>query len=155
MAVYRQRRAIESSTIDYLETKMTLAGWANIRFEKAFSRAYDGSLPCIVVNCDPVTLRKLEIGSKTNLKEYELSIRVFSTSDGQRLDIADYLTDLFEDDIPYYNYTITDGKVSKKTLSGKIEILDFLRNEKELTNTENLESIDKFRHLIILRIGIK
>jgi hypothetical protein len=154
MGQYRQSRGLEASTIDWLTTKLADAGWGGIRIEKAFANVYKGILPCICINTLSVDSTKLEIGSKSNIKYYEISIRIFATSDGNRLDLADFITDLLEDDIDFYIYTVTNGVVSSKVKSGKIVILNFLRNEKELTNTENLELIDKFRHIITFRCYI-
>lgn len=151
---YRQSRGLEASLIDWLTEELSDAGWTGIRTEKSFSQVYEGTLPCICINVANVDPTRLEIGSKTNLKYYEVAIRIFSKSDGQRLDLADFITDLLEDDIDFYTYTITSGEVTSKVLSGKIVTLNFLRNEKELTNTENLELADKFRHVISFRCYI-
>jgi hypothetical protein len=151
---YRQSRNIEASLIDWLSAALISAGLTGIRTEKAFAEAYKGELPCIVINVASVDPTRLEVGSKTNLKYYEVSFRVFATSDGSRLDLADFITDLLEDDINYYAYTITNGVVSAKVLSGKIITLNFLRNEKELTNTTNLELQDRYRHIITIRVYV-
>jgi len=145
---YRISRNIEASLIDFVTTELTNAGWTGIRTEKAFAEVYRGELPAICINVVSVDPTKLEIGSKTNLKYFQISIRIFATSDGQRLDLADFITDLLEDDVNYYAYTIINGVVSAKVLTGRIVTLDFITNEKELTNTEGLEREDRYRHLV-------
>jgi hypothetical protein len=150
MGQYRQSRAIEASLIDWMTEELANANWT-VRVEKSFAEVYKGELPCICINVASVDPTRLEIGSKTNLKYYEIYIRIFAKSDGMRLDLADFITDLLEDDIDYYSYIITDGIITSKTLLGKIVVLNFLRNEKELSNTENLESEDKYRQLISFR----
>jgi hypothetical protein len=150
MGQYRQSRAIEASLIDWMTEELANANWI-IRVEKSFAEVYKGELPCICINVASVDPTRLEIGSKTNLKYYEIYIRIFAKSDGMRLDLTDFITDLLEDDIDYYSYIITDGIITSKTLLGKIVVLNFLRNEKELSNTENLESEDKYRQLISFR----
>ena len=153
MGQYRQSRAIEASLIDWITEELANANWT-VRVEKSFSEVHEGTLPCICINVASVDPTRLEIGSKTNLKYYEIYIRIFAKSDGMRLDLSDFITDLLEDDIDYYSYIITNGVTTSKTLSGKIIVLNFLRNEKELTNTENLELEDKFRQLISIRVYI-
>lgn len=146
--MYRISRNIESSAIDYITAQLTADGWTGIRTEKSFSQVYEGTLPCICINVLEIRPQKLEIGSKTNIKYFTVNIRIFGTSDGNRLDLSDWAFEKLEDDIDYYEYTITSGIVTTKTLSGRIVITRFFNNTKELVNTENLELPDKFRQLI-------
>jgi hypothetical protein len=146
---YRISRNIEASVVDKIAADIAI-DWStfNIRTTKVFPEVYGGTLPCILVNALEVRPEKLEIGSKTNLKYFTVNIRIFTTSDGMRLDLSDYFTDKFEDDINYYVYTITNGVVSAKVLTGRIVITRWLENRKELVNIENLELEDKFRHIL-------
>lgn len=146
--MYRISRNLEASLVDFIIEKLTDDGWQDIRVEKAFLEAFKGTLPCIVVNALEIRPERLEIGGKTNIKYFTVNIRIFATSDGNRLDLSDWLFDLLEDDVAYYKYTITTGQVSEKTLGGRIEILRFFENRKELTNTETLEAVDRYRHLL-------
>ena len=148
--MYRVSRNLEASIIDYLTSELTTDGWVGIRTVKAFTEVYEGTLPCICVNVLEIRPQKLEIGSKTNIKYFTVNIRIFAKADGMRLDLSDWVFEKIEDDIDYYEYAITDGAVSDKELSGKIVITRYFENKKELTNTENLELVDKFRHLISL-----
>jgi len=154
MGTYRESRNCEASLVDKITELLSTDGWTGIRVEKVFAQVYQGGLPCILIQQDPEDLTKLEIGSKTNIHYFYVNIRIFATSDGQRLDLKDWLSDKLEDDVDYYNYTITNGVVSGKVLAGRIAILNFLRNEKELTNTETLALEDKFRHIISFRCKI-
>jgi hypothetical protein len=148
MATYRISRSVEASLIDWITEELSDAGWTGIRVEKSFAQVYKGTLPCILIEQDPEDDIKLEIGSKTWLKNFSINIRIFATSDGQRLDLKDFITDLLENDINYYSYVITNGEVAQKDLTGRIVILKITRNEKELKNTENLESVDRYRNII-------
>jgi hypothetical protein len=145
--MYRISRNIEASLVDWLTSKLQDDGWKGIRVEKVFAEIYKGKLPCILVQANLIDPKKLEIGSRTWLKTFEVNIKIFADSDGIRLDLSDWLLDKLEDDIDYYVYTVTDGVVSNKVLNSKIVILSILRHEKELTNTENLELEDKYRHI--------
>lgn len=147
MSVYRISRAIEASLIDKINTELAIDGWNDIRVEKSFAEVYKGTIPCICINALEIRPQLLEIGNKRNLKYFTVNIRIFAKSDGQRLDLSDWLFDLLEDDVDYYNYTIVSGTVSQKILAGRIVITRWFDNRKELTNTENLEAIDKYRHL--------
>jgi hypothetical protein len=149
---YRQIRNCEASIIDWLTSALTTGGWTGIRVEKVFAEIYKGTLPAICIGLIETRPEKLEIGSKTNLKYYTINIRIFGTSDGIRCDLADFITDLLEDDINYYAYTITGGVVSAKVLTGRIVITRWFDNRKELVNTEVLESVDRYRHLLSFEI---
>jgi len=145
---YRTSRNIEASLIDRITADLESDGWTGIRVEKSFAEVYKGTLPCICVNVLEIRPEKLEIGSKSNLKYFTVSIRIFATSDGSRLDLSDWMLDKFENDTDYYVYTITDGQVASKVLSGRIVLTRWLENRKELINTENLTKEDRYRHLL-------
>ena len=145
---YRISRNIEASLIDRITADLVTDGWSGIYVEKTASEIYKGYFPAILVNIQEIRPEKLEIGSKINLKYFTVYIRIFATSDGQRIDLSDWLFDKLLDDTNYYTYTITNGLVSSKVLVGKIVITGWLDNRKELTNTENLEEEDRYRHLL-------
>jgi hypothetical protein len=145
---YRISRNTEASLIDRITTDLTASGWTGIRVEKSFVEVYKGALPCILINTLEIRPQKLEIGAKTNLKYFTVNIRIFAVNDGQRLDLSDWLLDKLEDDTDYYSYTITGGVVSAKILTGRIVLTKWIDNRKELTNTENLEKEDRYRHLL-------
>jgi hypothetical protein len=146
--MYRISRNIEASLIDRITANLITDGWTNIYVEKTFAEIYGGHCPAILVNVQEIRPEHLEVGSKTYLKYFTIYIRIFASNDGQRLDLSDWLLDKLEDDTNYYAYTITNGVVSAKVLTGRIVITRILDNRKELTNTEVLESTDRYRHLI-------
>jgi len=151
---YRISRNIEASLIDFITSELTTDGWTGIRTEKSFAEVYKGTLPCIVVNALEIRPQKLEIGSKTNLKYFTVNIRIFATNDGQRLDLSDWLFDELENDINYYAYTITNGVVSAKVLTGRMVITRWFDNRKELINSEVLEKEDRYRHLLSFEVNV-
>jgi len=152
--MYRISRNIEASLIDWLTEELNDAGWTDIRITKVFAEVYKGTLPCILIEQDPEDETRLEIGSKVWLKNFFINIRIFATSDGQRLDLKDFITDLLEDDINFYEYVITNGEVFQKTLTGRIVVLKIIRNEKELKNTQVLEKEDRYRNIISIQCYI-
>jgi hypothetical protein len=154
MGVYRISRNIEASLVDFITAELTTDGWSGIGVLKGFPQDYKGKAPFIgveVLNLEPV---KLEIGSKTHIKNYTVKIRIFAKNDGQRLDLADWLFDELENDVTYYAYTIANGVVSVKTATGKIVISKWNNNEKELQNTSDLEQEDKYRHLFSFDVNV-
>ncbi len=146
---YRISRNIEASIIDFITSGLTTGGWTGIGVLKGFPQDYKGKSPFICVEALEIRPQKLEIGSKTNLKYFTVKIRIIAKNDGQRLDLSDFLFDLLEDDLDYYEYTITNGVVSDKQLAGRIVITKWSENRKELQNTENLESEDRYRQVFV------
>jgi len=151
---YRISRNIESSLIDWIIEELAEHGWSGIHVEKAVSEIYGGNYPAILINTLEIRPERLEVGSKTHLKYFTVNIRIFAENDGQRLDLSDWLLDKLENDINYYVYTITNGKISSKTLSGRIVLTRWFDNRKELTNTnpENIEEKDRYRHLLSFEV---
>ena len=152
---YRETRNLEASILDFITDNLAEDGWNGIRVEKSFAEVYKGTLPCICLNAVDIRPVRLEIGSKTHIKYYTINIRIFAKSDGSRLDLSDWLFEELEDDLDYYKYTITNGVTTGKQISGKIIITRWLENGKELTNTENLELEDRYRHLLSFECRIE
>lgn len=145
---YRASRNVEASLVDRITADLATDGWTGIRVEKSFAEVYKGTLPCICVNVLEIRPELLEVGSPTHIQYYAINIRIFATSDGQRLDLSDWLFTKLESDTNYYAYTITNGAVSAKVLTGRIVIIRWFNDTKELINTENVEKEDRYRHLL-------
>jgi hypothetical protein len=154
VSTYRLSRNVEKSFIDFISSEIQTAGWSGIRYEKSFSDAYDGTLPCIVVNSSDRPITRREVGTDETTKEINIEIRIFATDDGMRLDIADFLIEELLKGIEYYEYTIAQGDVVTKTEKGRIQITKVLDNRKDLSNVTGLEKADKFRHLIRLQCRV-
>lgn len=141
-------RNVERSFIDYFSGLFTEDGIEDVRLEKSFSDAYEGSLPCIVVNVSERPISRREIGSNIDKKEITVEIRMFCKDDGFRLFLSEYLSEKLLLGLDYYEYEVVNGEFSSKIKKGRIKILKFTANRKELVNLENLRLADKFRHLI-------
>jgi len=151
---YRLSRNVEASIVDFITSQLVTDGWTGIRVEKGFSQAYNGTPPCITVDVFDRPDSRRELGSNTLHNYLILDIRIFATSEGNRQDLKDWLTDEIMGGVDYYSYIITSGIVSTKTLTGRINILNIETNRKELVNIENLSQVDKFRHLLSLRCKV-
>lgn len=151
---YRNYRNLEATLIDYIEAQLLADGWSGIRTTKAFAEIYKGALPAICVSMEESDAISREIGSKSYLENILVSVRIFATSDGQRLDLASWMLSKIMPGLDYYTYTITSGVVSSKTLAGRILILDTTVNRKELKNTDNLDIIDRYRHILTFRMRV-
>ncbi len=152
--MYRNYRNLEATLIYKITADLLSDGWTGIRVEKAFAEIYKGTLPAICVSMEESDVLSREIGSKSYLENILVSIRIFATSDGNRLDLASWMLSKIMPGMNYYTYTITSGVVSSKTLAGRIIILDITSNRKELKNTDNLDIIDRYRHVLTFRCRI-
>jgi hypothetical protein len=154
MGQYRESRNIEASLVDHLNTKLTQDGWTGINVYKVFTQVDRDNLPAIVVNIDTEESTRFEIGSKKYLNYYNIYIRIFAENDGNRLDLTDWMLDLLRCDIPYFEYTISNGEVTNKQQNGMVTILKISRNEREFMNTEILDREDRYRQLIVIQCYI-
>ena len=152
--MYRNYRNLEATLIDKITADLLSDGWTGIRVEKAFAEIYKGTLPAICVSMEESDVLSREIGSKSYLENILVSIRIFATSDGQRLDLASWMLSKIMAGFNYYEYVITSGVVSSKTLAGGITILETTANRKELKNTENLDAIDRYRHVLTFKMRV-
>ena len=151
---YRNYRNIEATLVDYITAQLLADGWSGIRTEKAFAEVYKGTLPAICVSMEESDSKRREIGSDSYLEDILVSIRIFATSDGQRLDLASWMLSKIIPGTDYYTYTITSGVVSSKTLAGRVVILENTMNRKELKNVDNLDSIDRYRHILTFKCRV-
>lgn len=152
MATLRLYRCVEYSIIDYITAQLSADNWV-ARVEKAFAKVYEGSFPCILINVRSSNLRRKEIGTTNLIEELMVDFRIFADNDGTRLDLAAWLIEKLKVDIDYYTYVITNN-VATKTLAGKIISEKFTDNRKEITNIENVDNRDRFRHVISLQCRV-
>ena len=161
MAQYRPSRNIESSVIDFLRDKFTSAGWNNINIEKSFSRIYGLQMDenkgqaAICVRASDTNRKRAEIGSDSVLRSELVLIDVFATSDGQRLDLVDFIGSVLIGGVPYYEYEVTNGVVTTKSQNGRIRVLTL--DDKPVNfgiDKSALEVQDRYRHLISATISM-
>ncbi len=151
---YRISRNLEASIIDYVRTEITGA-WSNIRVEKTFARIYDIELPSVCVRVGTTTHEKVELGGDSTVRTPNILLDIFATSDGQRLDIKDFLIEKLKAGLPYYDYIISNGKTTSKTENGRIRVLNIDDTPIDFDVDKNsLDTHDRFRHLLTLSISL-
>jgi hypothetical protein len=154
MAIYRLSRNSEASLLDFISTELEKDGWVGINVLKGFPQEYKGKTPFIGIEALNRPIARKELGTDKIYDDVIITIRIFATSDGMRLDLSDWLISKLILGMDYYNYTIVNGVINSKVLSGRINTLKITDNRKELTNTENLETEDRYRQLIICQCRI-
>lgn len=151
---FRTARNIELSTIQYLETEIG-SGWSNVTVIKAFYQAYakDNVPPIVCIRLMDQNTDYLEIGSTTLDNIYNIIVDIFATSDGQRLDLADFILNILKDSWVYNTYAHASGDNSNivATASGRIRVKRFIENGKiDFGETEELR--DRYRHSLIFSV---
>ena len=149
---YRPSRDIEASTIDFLTAALGVS-WSAVSVVKTFQRAYDAELPCICVRLGRTSYSRVEIGGNSYSRTPLLLLDIFASSDGQRLDLKDWVIATLKDGLPYYEYTTTKSgrttTVTDKTQNGRIAISEIGDNPINADiGRDKLDTHDKFRHLI-------
>lgn len=146
MGYFRTPRNIFLSSLYYLETQVN-ADWNNISVIKSFRNAYNISLPVICLELITTTFGRKEIGNTTLLNDYGLTIDIFATSDGQRLDLADYVEDKIKGSWTFYTHSQSGGVLTRTDTGTKVILKTITENHK-VEIFDNPERQDRFRHLI-------
>ncbi|HED06342.1 MAG TPA: hypothetical protein ENI61_06635 [Ignavibacteria bacterium] len=154
MATYRMSRNIEASIIQFIEDVLVADGWNNIRVEKSFVRVYDGTPPAICIRVSDTDHDSTGIGENTTTRKPLILVDIFATSDGQRLDLKDFLVSVLKNGMPYYEYITSGANVSSKIENGRLRVLTLDDTEVNLgTDKASLAVIDRYRHLLSLNMA--
>jgi len=155
MSIYRVSRSIEASIIDGITTILVANGWSNVNVEKTFSQVYNQTPPTVCIRVGDTTHLWAEIGDNNTRREVQVLIDLFCTGDGQRLDLKDCLIAELKAGLVYYDYVITNGVVDTKTANGRISVLEITDRPINFdTEKDELDPIDRNRHLLILRCSL-
>ncbi len=151
---YRISRNLEASIIDALKDFFN-TDWTNIACEKTFARIYDQDLPSICVRCGVTAHDKVEIGSTSTKRIPQILIDIFATSDGNRLDLKDYIIEKIKGGLTYYEYETKNGVVKTKTEAGRISVGDIDDTPINFDiDKDKLDVRDRFRHILTLSINL-
>jgi hypothetical protein len=150
---FREPRNIELSIIYYLETQIN-ASWTGVTVIKSFSQAYDVSVPVVCIRLFNQNTRRLEIGDNILRNDYYFIIDVFAKSDGQRIDLSDFIVDKIKDGCIYYEWSHASGSntTMERVANGRIRWLNFTENSK-VDFGQDVDSQDRFRHLISFNVS--
>ena len=143
---FRKSRNIELSTVYYLRTQIE-ASWSNVTIVKSFKNAYDATLPVVCIRLNDILFNRKEIGATTLENNYGIIIDIFATSDGQRLDLADFVEDKIKGSWIYYTHSQSGGVLSRTDTGTKIVLQNITQNSR-VDIGENPEKQDRFRHIL-------
>lgn len=150
---YRPSRNIEASIYKYLETEFN-THWSSVNLTKAFSKVNTIELPVVCIKLRDTDYEYVELGDTLIRRLPVIMIDVFASSDGQRLDLKDFIINKMKSGCPYNEYEITSGEISKTTNVGRITIINM--NDSEInfnTDKAELDVYDRYRHRINLTVS--
>lgn len=156
MAYYRQSRNLEASLIDFLEDRLEEEHWNNILLTKSFAEAAtlfnkNSGTAIICVRASDTNRKRFEIGTDNLVRSELILIDVLATSDGQRLDLVDFLIDELKIGCPYFEYQVEKSEIMSKIQTGRILFTNI--DDKPVNfnvDKSALDVSDRYRHLISL-----
>jgi len=148
MVAFSKTRNTENSVIDGIEAGIN-ASWTGITTVKSFVKAYDYAVPVVCVRMLSTESFRTEIGANTLRHQSTFVVDIFAKSDGQRIDLADFIVNLVKDGFVYYEYSKASGNPEEldKTANGRIILLNFV-GDSRIDSYDGAEEHDKFRHSI-------
>lgn len=131
MTYFSRTRAVELSVVDAIQAAIA-GSWSGVTVVKAFTQAYSSQVPVICVRMLSVASTRLEIGGNTLRNEYSFIVDIFARSDGQRIDLADFIMNTVKEGFVYYDYVRNSGNPEEldTTADGRITLLTFDTNER-------------------------
>ena len=159
MLAWQLYRNLENSLKDFLDTKITTDSVTDINGVKVPVRVgrkndNDWTLPCISVYMESETLIPFEIGSTLKDDRQLIIIDIYATNEGERLDLAKWLTTTINDGWRYYSYTpnIATPESPDKVAGGLVNV-DFLTNTR-VNLGQNSDELDAHRHRVSINVWI-
>jgi len=149
MSTFTAPRNCELSTIYYLDTQIT-ASWTGVTIVKSFLSAYDQTLPVVCIRMSDIITDRLEVGSTTLDNIYTFVIDIFATSDGQRIDLGDFIMEQLKAGWVYYTHSHPTGDNSTltRTASSRITVTEFVSNTR-VDFGDQAANPDRFRQSIV------
>lgn len=154
MPYFQTARDIELSIIYYLKTQID-ASWSSITTTKSFADVYSKNvaLPVVCIRlADTIRMRK-EVGSTTLDNHYLIIIDIFATSDGQRIDLSDFIATQLASNWTHYEHSHPSGSNStlSRVANGKDKVEEFI-TDTALDISDSPDPKDRYRHTISVRV---
>lgn len=150
-------RNLENSLKDFLTTEISSDSVTDIDgnvIPVRVGRKEDSNwtLPCISIYIESETATRLEIGSNVRDDRQLVIIDIFATDEGERLDLAKWVTDTINNGFRYYSYTPNISNPSSPTkVAGSLVHVDFLTNGR-VNLGQNIDEFDSHRHKISINV---
>lgn len=159
MLSWKLFRSLENSLADFLTAQITAdavtdinGNAVSIRVGREFNTSW--TLPCITLYYESETASRFEIGSNKRDDRQLIIIDIFATNEGERLDVAKWLTDTINDGWRYYTYTANPGNPDSPTkVAGGWVNVDFVTNGRVALG-QDVDQFEAHRHQISINIWI-
>jgi hypothetical protein len=159
MLTWQVSRNAENSLKYFLDTEISSDGVTDINGDAIpvrIGRKDDDNwtLPCIAIYKESETDDKIFVGSNQIDYRHLLIIDIFAENEGERQDLADWITDKIKDGWRYYTYTVNINTplVPTKTAIGWVG-MDFVTNTR-VNLGQNVSVFDQHRHRLSISTWI-
>lgn len=151
---FRETRNVELSTIYYIENQFA-SSWSGVTVLKTQPNYDKATFPVVSVRLLSDFSSPKEIGSTALKSVYSFVFDIFAKSDGQRLDLADFLKGIISSGWTYYVHSHASGGdgTLDRTASGRIQLVGITQNSK-IVFTEEVDDADRFRHIITADVRV-
>jgi len=156
---WRKLRNLESSLKDFLDAQIVsdvLVGENGTTVTTRVGRKNDDdwTLPCISFYVESETLERAYIGSNTRFENHLIIFDVYASNEGERLDLAKWLSDTINDGWQHYSYVYnpSNPELPTKTAGGWVS-LNFLTNTR-VNLGQTVSEFDSHRHRISVNVWI-
>jgi len=151
---YRQSRNVELSTLKFIQDNINL-DWTGITIVKSWNQLEKVANPVICALLNDTDYTRNELGDTAFRPNYIFTIDIFATSDGQRIDLSDYLLEVLNPGWTYYEVSQASGanRTLVYTEAGRCRIDSIFENAKiDLGQMGSVK--DKYRQTIIISVTV-
>lgn len=159
MLVWQLYRNLENSLKDFLDSEITsdsVTDYAGNVVPVRIGRKNDSdwSLPCIAIYMDAENSPdRLEIGGNLRDRRYLMILDIYATDEGERLDLAAWLTKKIENGFRYYTYTYNPSNPDSPTkVAGDLVNIDTFISNTRVELGQNVDDFDAHRHRISIQV---
>ena len=146
MPTFTKARNVELSVVDAIETAVN-ASWTGITVVKSFLQSYAVPVPVICVRMLSIESKRREIGGNSLRERYTFVVDIFAKSDGQRIDLTDFIVNAVKNGFVYNEFSHASGGTFTKTANGRIPFLTFEGNTSIEANDSEVEH-ERYRQSI-------
>lgn len=154
MPNYSVTRNIELSTLKYIQDNIN-NDWSGVSVVKTWKQADKVDNPVICGLLNDTDYTRKELGNTAFRKEYVFTIDIFATSDGQRIDLTDYLMRKLEPGWSYY--TIEKGSGTSRSLTyteaGRCRLQAIYDNTR-VDIGQSADAKDRYHQSIVIAITV-
>lgn len=150
--LFSRTRCVELSLVKYIKDQIT-ANWTGVSVVKSFTEAYDTKAPVICVRMISSDIERWEVGSSRIKQENMFTIDIFGSSDGNRIDLEDFIINKIKEGFVYYDCAKNGSNPEQidYTANGRVTFLRVISDNRIQFNFDD-DPQDKFRQSITFTV---